>query len=303
MTRQIKFIKGQMYEFELYPLVDSYDKVLKTKPKAFDFNAPEAINQARFHAISLLETMSKKYGVGLAANQVGLDVRLFVMGSQGVGYAFFNPEIVDVSGMTLFEEGCLSFPGLFLPIKRPEHVKIKYVDMNGEEKTQEFDGLSARIILHEYDHMEGVVYTSKVSPLILERQKRKVKKNLKLLAEQQQRIEKQEIIRQAAERLVLQSRKKLSQEEYDALHNAYAQNLESANTVGWGDILDPNFDPAKLQPLLNRSNDQPEVVPENRRAAPLNPTTTLPAPPKQEKPQSDQVVTIEIPNSLISVEK
>lgn len=288
MSRQVKFVKGQMIEFELYKLVDSYDPVLKSKPTVFDFNQSGARSLATYHAISLLETMSKNHGVGLAANQVGLDTRLFVMGSQGVGYAFFNPEIIDVSGETVFEEGCLSFPGLFLPVKRPEIVKIKYFDMYGEEKTQEFSGLSARIVLHEYDHMEGIVYTTKVSPLILERYKRKVKKNLKLLEAQYERIEKQEIIRQAAEALFLKERKNWSQEEVDYMAEHpdltidRVREILAANAQTAPAVEGPKRDIKYAQPVVDYVVD--------------------PA-PKKENNQQDQTLTIEVPNPLILEQK
>lgn len=277
MTRQIKFIKGEMYEYETYPLVDQYDKVLKAKPEAFDFSQPDARQRAKFEAISLLETMSKHHGVGLAANQVGLNYRLFVMGSQGVGYAFFNPEILEVTGMTSFEEGCLTFPGLFLPVKRPETVKIKYWDMNGVEKEQTFTGLSARIVLHEYDHLEGVLMTSKVSPLILERQKRKVKKNLKLLQAQYDRIEKERIIEQAAAKVVAEAAKTWSQEEMDFA----AEN--------------PGMSYDKIREVLQaRHAANANVVVETVKVAPLAPPVTYVADkPTQKNIDENQTLTIE----------
>lgn len=231
MSKQIKFINGNMFEYEIYKLVDEYDPFLKTKPKPFDFNAPGATTIAKYHTISMLETMMKKRGVGLASNQVGVDVRMFVMGSEGVGFGFFNPEITDTRGITDFAEGCLSFPGLFLAIKRPESVKIKYTDMNGVEQEKWFDGLSARVVLHEYDHMEGIVFTSKVSPIILERQKRKVKKNLRLLADQFERADKEAIIRQAAQKVLIEKRSQMTEEQLQAVGGeAFKahQNLEQA---------------------------------------------------------------------------
>lgn len=209
MSRQIKFIQNEMYEFEVYKLVDQYDPILKEKLEPYNFNTSEDAVTAKFHAISLLETMQKYHGVGLAANQVGLKIRMFVVGTEGVGYAFFNPEIISTEGMVGFDEGCLSFPGLFLPIKRPNNVTIKFTDMNGERKEQTFGGLTARVILHEYDHMDGIIYTSKISPLLLDRQKRKVKKNLKLLELQYQDAARREIIRQAAEKIYLAQRKQV----------------------------------------------------------------------------------------------
>lgn len=231
MSHRIKFVGNEMYEYEVYQILDIYDSRLRTKCNPYSFSNHSAIIEARFHSISLLETMSKYHGVGLAANQVGLNYRLFVMGSEGVGYAFFNPEIINVSGETTFEEGCLSAKGLFLPIRRPEVVKLKYQDMNGEFKEQTFTGLSARIVLHEYDHMEGVVYTSKVSPIILERQKRKVKKNLKLLQAQYERMEKERIIAEATQRVYIEKAKELSKDEIDYLTAHPEANLEQAREV------------------------------------------------------------------------
>jgi peptide deformylase len=210
-NKQLKFIKGTMYEFEIYPLVDKFDPSLTQKTDPFVF---EGIDRtpiiAKYLAVSLLETMRSKYGVGLAANQCGIPYRVFVMGGEGVGYAFFNPEIIATSGISSFDEGCLSFPGLFLNIKRPENVRIKYQDFNGVWQERDFSGLSARIILHEYDHMDGIVFTSKVSPILLDRAKTKVAKNLKILARQHEKEEKDAIVRKAMENLALEGHKKIT---------------------------------------------------------------------------------------------
>jgi len=139
----------------------------------------------------------------LAANQCGIPHSVFVMGGEGVGYALFNPQIVDFDGEAKIDEGCLSFPGLYLPIKRAENVKVKYQDMNGEEKTQTFGGVTARVILHEYDHLQGKIFTDLVPRIILDRSKAKVKKNLKLLAKQRHEYEKRLIIQKAAEKVAL----------------------------------------------------------------------------------------------------
>ena len=211
MTRKIKYLSGQMYEYELYKLVDSYDPMLKRKLDPFVFDGSDKNReQARFLAVSLIETMSAKNGIGLAANQVGLNYRLFVVGSEGVGFAFFNPDIISTEGEEDFREGCLSFPGLFLPIKRPASVTIKYQDMNGETKQQSFSGLTARTVLHEYDHLEGITYTSLVSPIILDHEKGKIKNNLKKLKAQKEFFEKQALIRKATENVVLQEKLKLN---------------------------------------------------------------------------------------------
>ena len=207
MSKKIIYVNGQMYEYEEYKLVDRYDPILKTKLEPYVFRNEK---DARYLAVSMLDTMHRNMGVGLAANQVGLNHRLFVIGAEGVGFAFFNPVILGTEGTDMFDEGCLSFPGLYLPVKRPAVVTIKYTDMNGKDKEQTFAGLSARTILHEYDHLEGIVYTSLVSPIILEREKRKVKSNIKRLHEQYIRLEKQRIIEEATQRVVYEENKKLT---------------------------------------------------------------------------------------------
>lgn len=185
--KKIKFVDGQMYEYEVYDLVDKYSSELKQKLQPFDFTNPPV--NARYLAVSLVETMVARNGVGLSANQCGLPYRVFVMGAEKVGFACFNPEIIEASGEETFEEGCLSWPGLFLPIKRPSSIKVRYQDMNGVSREETFSGFTARIFLHEYDHMEGIFYTNKVSPIILERQKKKVKSNIKKLTEQKRAVE------------------------------------------------------------------------------------------------------------------
>lgn len=177
--KKIKFVDGNMYEYEVYDLVDGYSDSLKQKLEPFDFSNPP-INP-RYLAVSLIETMVKYRGVGLSANQVGLPYRVFVMGAEKVGFACFNPEILETSGDELFEEGCLSFPGMFLPIRRPSSVKVRYIDMNGQTREETFSGFTARIFLHEYDHMEGITYTNKCSAIKVDRAKKKIKNNLKRL--------------------------------------------------------------------------------------------------------------------------
>jgi peptide deformylase len=212
MSKQLKIVKGQVYDYELYNLVDNQDPILLTKlsPYIFDTNPKD---HAKYVAISLLETMKHNNGVGLAANQCGLPYRVFVVGAEGVGFAFFNPEILETTGEVMFEEGCLSYKGLFLPIRRPETVRIKYQDFNAEWQEKTFTGFTARIVLHEYDHMEGIVFVNKVPRLILDRAKMKVGKNLKILSRQRVQDEKNELIRRAVEKLALEAKKKTQSDQ------------------------------------------------------------------------------------------
>jgi peptide deformylase len=179
--KKIKFVDGQMYEYEIYNFVDSYSAVLAQKTETFDFNNPPV--PPRYLAVSLIETMVQNRGIGLAANQVGLPYRVFVMGAQNVAFACFNPEILETEGEETVHEGCLSFPGLYLKVTRPFKIKVRYTEMNGNEKEVTFEGLTARIFQHELDHLNGVKFTSLVGPVALDIAKQKVKKNLKKMGD------------------------------------------------------------------------------------------------------------------------
>lgn len=125
----------------------------------------------------MFETMDGASGVGLAAPQVGLSLKMFVVDGSplassfpecaGTRMAMINPEvevIEDVDACSR-EEGCLSLPGLSEPVKRVEHVRVKWLDENLEEHEREFSGFISRIIQHENDHLYGKVYMDHVSPI------------------------------------------------------------------------------------------------------------------------------------------
>jgi peptide deformylase len=133
----------------------------------FDFVNPP-VDPNKF-ASSLVETCKKYNALGLSANQSGFDYRVFVAGSGDSYVAFFNPVIVSVSEeKSKMEEGCLSFPDLFLNVERPATIEVLYQDFTGAEKTAKFAGLTARCFQHELDHMNGVCYTEKVKPLAMQ---------------------------------------------------------------------------------------------------------------------------------------
>ena len=118
------------------------------------------------------ELMCASRGIGLAAPQVGLMTRMFVMGNPDqidLVIPVFNPKIVDVEEEEVFiEEGCLSSPGLFIKIKRPQVIRVRYTNFLGITDTMQFSGMTARIFQHEIDHLDGVLYTSKANYLNLE---------------------------------------------------------------------------------------------------------------------------------------
>ena len=165
------------YQPEIYPLVDENDPILREVMPEWDFSNPPT--DAKKLASGLVDTCIYYRGYGLSANQCGLKHRVFVMGSGEEYVAFFNPKIISTTGEKHMAEGCLSFPFLGLSITRPEVVNVEYQDYNGEVKKATFSGISARCFLHELDHMNGIVYTTKVKPLALQMGMQKRKKLMK----------------------------------------------------------------------------------------------------------------------------
>jgi peptide deformylase len=110
----------------------------------------------------MIETMRKNCGVGLAAPQVGILKRIIVVETSEGPRGFVNPKIVKESKeKEAMEEGCLSFPGLFLKVKRTKEVEIETLDENG--KRMKVQGLSARVLQHEIDHLDGILFIDKIS--------------------------------------------------------------------------------------------------------------------------------------------
>jgi len=163
-----------MEELKLLPFTDPR---LKIPPTEFDFDNDDAEKLSE----QLFIAMYKAGGVGLSANQVGIDKKVFVIGGKGLDEkAIFNPELVDVSDETSsLKEGCLSYPGLWLMIKRPVGCIFKYYDEKGNETVEEFKGIPARVMLHEYDHMLGQNFTMRASSLKIQRALKKLDKKVK----------------------------------------------------------------------------------------------------------------------------
>jgi len=155
-------------------LVKHTDPVLFNTTIPFDFsNPPEDPIQL---AKNLTETMLANNGMGLSANQVGLPYQVFVVKANPV-LAFFNPEILDFSeesGSLL--EGCLSWPGVFVKVNRPEDISIRYTEPNGNVVLKTFFGLTSRVVQHEYEHLSGGVFFSDASRITLEFAKNKANK-------------------------------------------------------------------------------------------------------------------------------
>jgi len=153
-------------------LVEPSAEVMHKAPQSFNFQTDG--DSAQSVANVLFERMKQLGGVGLSANQVGLDMRVFVMGLDELKIAIFNPIIIKYSKEEeVFNEGCLSYPGIMLAINRPTKITATYQDETGKYVEQDFNGLTARIFQHEYDHMNGTDYTQRVSKFKLDFAKKK----------------------------------------------------------------------------------------------------------------------------------
>ena len=126
---------------------------------------------------AMTKIMFESGGIGLAAPQCGVKKRIFLMGNQEKLIVCINPEILESSGENRAQEGCLSFPKLWLTVKRPETVKVKYQQLSGNVVEQELGDLPSRVFQHEFDHLNGICFDTKVAKLGLqlakERRKRK----------------------------------------------------------------------------------------------------------------------------------
>ena len=152
----------------IYPIVAYGHPVLKKQATEIDKDDIDVKQLAE----DMFETMHNANGIGLAAPQIGKSLRMFIadaspLEDEEIGdwkQVFINPEIIEEDGDDWsFEEGCLSIPNIREEVIRPEKLKIHYFDENWDEFTDVFDGMRARIIQHEYDHIEGILFTDHLS--------------------------------------------------------------------------------------------------------------------------------------------
>lgn len=145
-----------------YNLVLGPEKVLTTPCEKFDFSNPpvDPIELAQ----DMVKLMYEYGGIGLSANQLGLPYRVFALRGDPENFVCFNPKIVMPSTEDIvMEEGCLSFPGLIVKVKRPRHVRVRFTAPNGEVMTRQFTGMTARAFQHELDHLDGVLFYNKAN--------------------------------------------------------------------------------------------------------------------------------------------
>ena len=178
---------------KVFPLIPPNDPRLLMQVAPFMDDTLEQFGFADRKELSkiMYDNMAKYGGLGLSANQLGLPYRMFVMGGHpqiedGKVRSVFNPMVNDVSPESInLKEGCLSFPFLFLSIKRPKWCSVRYTDENGEEIEETLHGMSARIFMHENEHMNGYVFTDLVSKLKLERAEKSKQKMIKEIKKRQ----------------------------------------------------------------------------------------------------------------------
>lgn len=147
-------------------LITSPNSVLKTKAVEWDFNTD---TEAAALEVDMVKLMIDANGIGLAANQVGILKRVFAIRlADQVPFCMFNPKVITVSEeVQTGNEGCLSFPDLWLDINRPQTVEAEYFDRQGKECKITLTGIDARCFLHELDHLDGVCFTDRISQLKL----------------------------------------------------------------------------------------------------------------------------------------
>jgi len=153
----------------IFPIVLYGDPVLKKRA----LDVEQGDQSVKEFVESMFETMYAANGVGLAAPQVGQSLRVFVLDTtpmeeeekEGLKKAFINPTILNELGEEwAFEEGCLSIPGIRADVNRKPEIRIKYFDENWDEHEETYDGMKARVIQHEYDHIEGKLFTDYLTP-------------------------------------------------------------------------------------------------------------------------------------------
>ena len=141
-------------------VVTEGDEILRKKCR----EVSEVNDRIRMTLEDMLETMDSQQGVGIAAPQVGVMRRMFIAEpEEGRIYYMINPVILEQSGSQIDDEGCLSVPGMIGTVERPDYIKIEALDLNGEKQVYEFYDFDARVMCHEYDHLDGILYIDKAT--------------------------------------------------------------------------------------------------------------------------------------------
>lgn len=160
------------------PLYDENHPMLKVDIPEYKSPLPNKIMTNLVERLKL--TMRMYNGVGLSANQCGVHERVFVIGTDYFQMACINPKVIEQSPDLIKEnEGCLSFPGLWLKVERPSWIVAEFTDETGATKQMRLEGITAKCFLHELDHMNGIRFVDKVKPVALQMARDKQKKLIK----------------------------------------------------------------------------------------------------------------------------
>ena len=139
---------------------------------------PEVTTEIKTIIADMVESMWHQVGIGLAAPQVGISLRIVVMDDgKGAARALINPAITDRAGSVREEEGCLSLPGIFAEIERSRWVRVATRDETGQPISFEAQGLRAKVIQHEIDHLDGVLFIDHLPPIARDRIKKRIQKH------------------------------------------------------------------------------------------------------------------------------
>lgn len=161
-------------------IVSRDNQILKQRTELFNFSNPQ-INPVELSEL-LIYNMIYYEGIGLSANQIGISLKVFSMMFEGKPIVCFNPRIVEYSTETILDyEGCLSYPGFFVKIKRPAGIACTYQDAESNVLNAYYTGLASRCFQHEMDHMLGKDFVDLASNFYLSEARRKRKTNLKKL--------------------------------------------------------------------------------------------------------------------------
>ena len=168
----------QLVKVEPLPLYDENHPMLKVQIPEYNFDLPNPLMEMLVKRLKV--TMKLYGGIGLSANQCGVFERVFVIGTDQFQIACINPRIIGQSPTTIKgEEGCLSFPGFYLKIDRPDWIDVEFKTEMGEVKQMRLDGVTARCFQHELDHMNGIRMTDHVGPVAIQMARKKQEKVIK----------------------------------------------------------------------------------------------------------------------------
>ncbi|MEM7103862.1 MAG: peptide deformylase [Bacteroidota bacterium] len=167
----------------ILPIYGYGHKVLRKKAEAITKDYPDLDKLIA----NMYETMYEATGVGLAAPQIGKSIRIFVIDTEqtmedddvgtGINQVFINPQKIEEGGkLWLYDEGCLSIPEVRGDVERPAQIRLTWYDENFDKHDEVFLGINARVIQHEYDHLEGILFTDLLKPLRRRLVKRKLEK-------------------------------------------------------------------------------------------------------------------------------